>query len=122
MMILIISPLISLVDVHAKGDEKKSFFNGMVVGAYSHFLALRELNIRSKPMTKSKRLGRINKGERVEVLGRVGRTQWFIIKHDGKAKGFVYRKLLAPILDGSISKSLTGKLGYVMKESIQAAK
>ena len=112
MMILIISPLISLVDVHAKGNEKKSFFNGMVVGAYGHFLALRELNIRSKPMTKSKRLGRIKKGERVEVLGRVGRTQWFIIKQDGKAKGFVYRKLLAPILDGSISESLTGKLGY----------
>ena len=56
MMILIISPLIYLVDVHAKGNEKKSFFNGMVVGAYSHFLALKELNIRSKPMTKSKRL------------------------------------------------------------------
>ncbi len=63
-------------------------------------------------MTKSKRLGQIKKGERVEVLGRVGRTQWFVIKQDGKATGFVYRKLLAPVLDGSIAEPLTGKLGY----------
>ena len=111
-MIFTILPLISFVDLHAKGNDKKNFFDGKVLKAYSHFLALKELNVRNKPMTKSKRLGQIKKGERVEVLGRVGRTQWFIIKQDGKAKGFVYKKLLAPVLDGSITEPLTGKLGY----------
>ena len=111
-MIVLISPLILFVDVHAKGNEKKSVFDGKVVRAYSHFLALKELNVRNKPMTKSKRLGRIKRGERVEVLGRVGRTQWFAVNPDGKAKGFVYRKLLAPVLDGSIAEPIKGKLGY----------
>ena len=112
MMIFIISSLISVVDVNAKGNEKKSVFDGKVVRAYSQFLALKELNVRSKPMTKSKKLGQIKKGERVQVLGRVGRTQWFVVKQDDKPKGFVYRKLLAPVLDGSIAEPLKGKLGY----------
>tara|TARA_B100001029_G_C15014657_1_gene426512 strand:+ start:166 stop:954 length:789 start_codon:yes stop_codon:yes gene_type:complete len=110
-VIFVILPLISVVDVHAKENEKKSIFDGKVVRAYRHFSALKELNVRNKPMTKSKRLGLIKKGDRVEVLGRVGRTQWFVIKYN-KARGFVYRKLLAPVLDGSVAEPLKGKLGY----------
>lgn len=95
-------------------DQKK--FSGVeLVRAASVFLVLKDANVRAKPETKSARVGRLKKGERVKVLGRAKGTQWFTIAREGKPVGFVYGTILTPLIEGRLDAPVTGTLAATGK-------
>ena len=82
-----------------KGTEVKS-----LVGTY---LVTKDVNVRAKPLTGSKRVGRYKRGDRVEVVGRA-KGAWVAVRKDGKDFGFVYEPILMPLIDGTLKDDLSG--------------
>lgn len=74
------------------------------------YLVMRDANIRALAKTSSKRIGRVRKGSRVKVLGRVRHTQWVALADGKKGGGFVYGTVLAPLIDGRLGQDIKGKL------------
>ncbi len=74
------------------------------------FMALKNVNIRAKPETGSKRVTRLAKGEHVEVIGRPKDAAWLAVKRDGKKLGYVYAPVMLPLIDGSLKKIAEGKI------------
>jgi len=82
------------------------------------YLVLKDVNVRAKPATRGRRLGRVEKGTRVEAVGRGLKGPWLAIrsipdsatKTGGKDLGFVYEPIMMPIIDGTLNKDLTGRL------------
>jgi len=74
------------------------------------YLVLKDVNVRSGPKTKSKRLGRLRKKEQVTAVGKAKGTEWIAIQKDGKNFGFVYGTALVPMIDGTLSAPLNGNL------------
>ena len=56
------------------------------------YVVLSDVNVRAKPLTRSKRLGRLKAGSRVNAVGRV------------------YRPILMPVIEGALSEPLKGKI------------
>ncbi len=89
-------------------DEK---FRGVSIKPLSgNYLVLKDVNIRGKPKTKSRRVGRLKAGEWVQAIGRPKDASWIAIKKKGKPLGFVFAPVLVPIIDGSLKKSVKGKV------------
>ncbi len=66
------------------------------------YVVTRDVNVREKPDTKSKRIAGLKKGERIQVAGR--HQGWMAILKDGKPFGFTYYKYLTPLIDGTLEK------------------
>ena len=91
----------------ARAQEK---YAGVTLSpAAAVYLILADVNIRAKPLTKSKRVGRFRKGARVAVAGRAKGTEWLAVKRGGKIIGFVFSRVMAAIIDGRLSADLTGR-------------
>lgn len=82
----------------------------LVPAAADSFLVLRDVNIRAKPKTASRRIGRLGKGTRIRVRGRARKSQWIAVLKEGRDLGFVYASVLAPLIDGRLDVPLRGKL------------
>ncbi len=94
--------------VHAQ--TAKTFLGETLSGSHATYLVLKDVNVRAKPLTKSDRVGRFRKGERVQSPGKAKGTEWVAIRQGGKELGFIYGTALAPILDGKLKSDLTGSL------------
>ena len=70
------------------------------------YIVLRNVNVRSRPETKSKRLKGLKKGNKVQSTGY--HQGWITIIEEGKPVGFAYKKFLLPLIDGSLEKDVTG--------------
>lgn len=79
-------------------------------GAY---LVLKDVNIRARAETKSKKLGSLKRGEKVNAVARAG-PSWLAVRGQSKGKikdlGFVYYKFLLPLIDGSLSEVLKARI------------
>jgi len=73
------------------------------------YLVLKGVNVRAKPVSGGKRVSKLKKGSRVEVLGKVKGAPWMAVAKDGKAHGFVYAPMLMPLIDGALKKDLAGR-------------
>ena len=83
-------------------------FKGVQVKPYNGtYLVLKNVSIRSLPKTKSKQLGIYKSGRRVQVVG-LAAGSWLAIRENGLDVGFVYKKFLLPLIDGTLTKDLTG--------------
>jgi hypothetical protein len=82
------------------------------------YLVLKDVNVRAKPMTKSRRVGRLKKNERVIAIGKAKKTQWIAVKKGQKKIGFVYGKALLPIVDGSLIKPIINNIVPSMGDDI----
>jgi hypothetical protein len=96
------------VSVHAAEDGPKTFMGVKVKPHKGTFLVLKDVNVRAKPKTKSKRVGSYKTGQRVKVVARAG--GWVAVRKDGKDQGFVYDKVLIPLIDGALFKDLVGQV------------
>jgi hypothetical protein len=75
------------------------------------YLVTKGANVRSGPKTKSKRIGKVKSGTKVNVVGRAkGGAGWMAIQNEGKDYGFVYAPILLPMIDGTLKKSVTGRV------------
>jgi len=72
------------------------------------YLVLKDANVRIRPATKGRRIGRRGKGDKVTVVGRA-KGPWLAIRgDDGKDIGFIYQSTLMPVIDGTLEKPLSG--------------
>lgn len=76
--------------------------------AAAAYLVLRDANIRALPETKSKRVGSVKSGTRIESAGKAKGTDWVSVKEDGRVIGFVYAPVLAATIDGTLQRDLIG--------------
>ncbi len=72
------------------------------------YTVLRDVNMRTKPDTKSKRIRGLKKGEVLNVRGR--HQGWLAIEEDSKPVGFAYFKYLIQIIDGTLDKPVLGRV------------
>lgn len=107
--ILVVAGL-GLPVISASAQTAKTFLGEALSGSDAMYLVLKDVNVRSKPLTKSKRVSRFRKGVRVQSPGEAKGTQWVAVRQDGKDLGFIYGTALAPILDGKLKSDLTGLL------------
>ncbi len=84
-------------------------FRGVKVKPYKGtYVVLKDVSIRSLPKTKSKRLGSYKAGRRIDVVG-FAAGAWVAVREKGRDVGFVYKKVLLPLIDGTLSRDLRGK-------------
>ena len=92
-------------------ETKSPKFLGQILSASAAtFFVLTDANVRGKPATKSRRVGRMRKGIRIQAAGKAKGTNWVAVRKEGEDWGFVYAAALVPVLDGSISAPLSGRL------------
>lgn len=75
-----------------------------------HLVTNTTVNVRQTPEATGKKLGQLDKRDRVEVVGQAKGAQWYAVRKEGKDLGFVYAPSLTPIIDASLSKPLSGKI------------
>ncbi len=72
------------------------------------YLVMKDVNVRAKPKTTSKRVGKLKKGDRVQGVGQAVKGTWIGVQRDGTDLGFVYSPILMPLIDGVLKQNLTG--------------
>jgi hypothetical protein len=70
------------------------------------YVVIRDVNVRSKPDTKAKRIDGLKKGQQVHAVGRY--QGWLAVMRDGKPLGFTYRKYLAALINGALTQPVRG--------------
>ena len=106
--------LIALAVGPALAAEKKTppkpmiFMGVKVQPLHGQYLVLKDVNIRARPKTKSKKVGSFKAGKRIDVVARAAGA-WVAVREGGKDLGFVYDQILLPLIDGTLKKDLNGK-------------
>ena len=72
------------------------------------YVVLKDVNVRAKPKTKSKKIGSLKAGRRVQVVAKAPGA-WMAVREGTKDLGFVYALMLMPLIDGALAEDLTGK-------------
>lgn len=88
------------------GDILKGFELKPLSGQY---MAKKNANVRARPETKSKKIGSVRKGSRVEAVGQA-KGAWLAVRRDGRDLGFVYEPILVPLIDGTLDRDIEGKV------------
>jgi len=106
--------VIAIMSVGAMGapicaQETGTFeFMGVEVKHHTQdYIVTTDANVRAKPLTKSKKVGKLKKRQRVKVIGKAPGA-WVAIRLDGKDLGFVYEPILIGVLDGTLEEPLVG--------------
>lgn len=84
------------------------FMGEAITPAPGRFLVEKDVNFRAEPRTEGKRLGMLEAGKIINVVGRLPNSQWVAVVKKGKPLGFVYGSVLSPIVDGQIDEDVTG--------------
>jgi hypothetical protein len=71
------------------------------------YIVTTDVNIRSKPKTASKRVGKLKKLERVRAVGHA-KGAWVAIRKNDEDLGFVYKPTLIAVIDGALNDSIQG--------------
>ncbi|MBT4888087.1 MAG: SH3 domain-containing protein, partial [Rhodospirillales bacterium] len=111
MRILTLSALVTLLlfigyAITGQMAEAEDFMGHEIESGPGTYIVLRDVNVRSKPKTDSKRIKGLKKGNRVQSTGQY--MGWVSIVEDGKSVGFAYKKFLLPLIDGSLKEKITG--------------
>lgn len=88
----------------------KISFRGVEITPFDVFFIVRkDVNVRSLPTQKSKKVGRLDEGDRISGVGRA-KKDWIAYRDQGKDIGFVYEPVLYPVIDSSLTQDLSGHL------------
>jgi len=109
---VIISAALFSVPVFAaeppKVDEGQVTFLKKNIKAHSgNYIVTQGVNVRSQPKSNSKKVGKLKGGEKIESVG-VVKGPWIAVRKDGKDLGYTFGKFLIPVIDGTLSETLTG--------------
>ncbi len=89
--------------------EDRTFLGLQVTRIEGTYLVTKGVNVRAGPKTESRKLGTLKAGTMVNVVGRAkGGAGWMAIDQDGKDFGFVYAPALLPMIDGTLTESVSG--------------
>lgn len=79
-----------------------------VVPMVGIFEATKDVNVRSGPGTKFKRLAGLKAGVRVRAIGKPEDASWMAVSRDGETLGFVYTPILIAVVDGTLPEQFFG--------------
>ena len=68
--------LIAVTPLLAQTSDEMKMLGVSIKSLSGSYLVLKDVNVRAKPATGSKRIGRFKSGERVEAIGRVKGPGW----------------------------------------------
>ncbi len=71
------------------------------------YLVFKDVNVRAKPATKGKRIGKLGKGDRVAAIGKATGAWMAVALEDGR-NGFVFAPMLLPLIDGELDADIEG--------------
>jgi len=74
------------------------------------YLVLKDVNLRDEPTTKSKKLGKLEKGQKVEAVGAPKDKDWLAVKAANGEEGFAYAPTLIRLLNGALAEDLKGNV------------
>ncbi len=98
-----------LVFALAYGAAAQDIFRGVpVTPLFGTYLVLKDVNVRGKPGTRAKRLGKLRKGDRVEAVGKA-EGAWLAVAREGEGLGFVFAPMLLPLIDGALETDIEGR-------------
>ena len=102
--------LVLAVPISGAAQESASvtFMGAAVEPVSGVYVVLKNVNVRAMPKTASKRLGRLEKADRVDAVGRPKDAAWLGVRKDGKDLGFVFAPVLMPLIDGALETEITG--------------
>lgn len=93
------------------GAQTGSPFSGFeLTPSPKTYLVVKDANVRAGPALRARRLTRLPKGVRVEARGRAKGTEWIAVRRDGRDLGFVYKTVVAPLLDARVDAPVKGFL------------
>lgn len=110
-----LAALLSLVAVPVPGDiaaaegDPMTFLGFQVKSHEGVYVVLKDVNVRAKPETKSRRVGSFKAGRRIQAVGRA-QGAWVAVRKDGKDLGFVYEPILLPLIDGTLTEDILGRV------------
>ena len=61
------------------------------------YFAVKRSNVRVKPTTASDKIGMVNAGQELEILGKVRDRSWYLLGRDGEPYGYIYETLIAAL-------------------------
>lgn len=86
------------------------FMGSPVTPSPGRYLVESDVNVRDEPKTEGKRIGGLDAGAVVDVVGKVPGSVWMAVIKDGEPFGFVYGTVLSPIIDGAMEDDVTGEI------------
>jgi hypothetical protein len=95
------------------------FNNSQLSPSAKTYLALRDVNVREKPMNKSAVVGRLKKNKRINSIGKAKGTKWIAVKRNGKNIGFVYSTALVPVIDGKFLRPISSNIIGMSENNIK---
>ncbi len=91
--------------------EDRMFLGIEVTAINGTYLVIKGANVRSEPKTEANKLGTLKAGKTLKVVGRAkGGAGWMAVQQDGKDYGFVYAPVLLPMIDGTLTESISGRV------------
>jgi len=107
-VVFVAATLIAGTSVRA---EDRTFLGIIVTAMDGTYLVTKGANVRTGPETKAKKLGTLKAGVKIKVVGRAkGGAGWMAVQQDGKDYGFVYEPVMLPMIDGTLSESISGRV------------
>ncbi len=86
-----------------------TFLNTEIRPFSAIYVVRKDVNIRAKPTQKSKRVGKLEEGTRIEAAGRA-KGGWIAYRAAGKDIGFVYEPVLYPVIESTLTEDIMGTL------------
>jgi len=89
--------------------DKFKFMGTEVTRHLRTYVVTKAVNIRAKPMIKSKRIGKLKKHQRIQTVGKAPGT-WVAVRDGETDVGFVYAPMLVSVINGELDAPVSGKV------------
>jgi len=105
---LLVVLALSVVTPVGAQDKADIFMEVAVAPISGTYVVLKDVNVRAKPNTASKRIGSLKKAERVQAAGQPKDAAWLAVRKDGKDLGFVFAPVFMRLIDGTLKAPVSG--------------
>lgn len=111
MWVLIASVLVGGPTRAQDQPQGPKFIGHDIIKIEGVYIVTKDANVRAGPKTKSKKIGSVRSGTKIDVVGKAkGGAGWMAIQRDGKDFGFVYAPIMLPLLDGTLKQDINGRV------------
>jgi hypothetical protein len=107
-VVIVLSPIASAQKTDTS-PPKVSFMGVQIKPLDGIYIVRKDVNVRKKPKTGSKKIGSLKKGERITTVGKA-KGGWVAYQNQGKNMGFVYDSVLYPVINSELKNKIKGTL------------
>ena len=80
------------------------------------YVATDDVNVRGGPGTDFKRVDGLKDGDRIRAIGKSKDGKWIAASKDGETLGFVFARILKPVIDGTLGEQFFGSYMHQTKQ------